>query len=279
MSEVLDLSNSEDPQDALVVIAGDFPNEVIHFLQATVLTGICFGFVPLVCTIAVVCNVANGGCCNRPLRTWLFTHCVLQLLQLPLRICFMHCLHQARLSHTDIGMRDSIERLTASLPWKLNKIVSFLAYGWLVLGVVWFLNASSCKLSFVCMFLIVVAGAKILLTWALFQHLIPVPQQQEDLPQGLDDLQQQGASWELIDSMPIVTHVHADSDVAQDTCVVCLSDFEAGQSLRRLPCCHTFHQGCIDEWLSRRKVCPLCLQDVESTPPCSRISHWEKKEA
>jgi len=280
MSEVVDLNNNDDPQDSLVYLAGDFPNEVIHFLQATISIGISFGFVPLVCILGVVRNLTHDGCCNRPLWTWLCIHCGLQLLQLPLRTCVMHCLHKARLQETDTVMRESIEWLTTSLPWKLNKIVSFLAYGWLVLGVVWVLHAGSCQLSSVCMFLIVVAGAKFLLTWVLFQYLIPAPQQQEEEhPEELDDLQHQGASWELIDSMPIVTHVLVDSDVAQDTCVVCLSDFDDGQSLRRLPCCHMFHQGCIDEWLSRRKSCPLCLQDVESTPQSSRISQREKKDA
>ena len=34
-----------------------------------------------------------------------------------------------------------------------------------------------------------------------------------------------------------------------------------------------FHRGCIDKWLKRNKVCPLCLQDIEVTgSPLSRPS-------
>ncbi|CAK0833230.1 unnamed protein product, partial [Prorocentrum cordatum] len=38
----------------------------------------------------------------------------------------------------------------------------------------------------------------------------------------------------------------------QQQCMVCLSDFEAGDQVRRLPCGHVFHAPCIDEWLRRR---------------------------
>ena len=54
----------------------------------------------------------------------------------------------------------------------------------------------------------------------------------------------------------------ADGGRPQETsCAVCLSDFERDAVLRRLPCGHCFHRSCIDKWLKRNKVCPLCLQD------------------
>ena len=28
--------------------------------------------------------------------------------------------------------------------------------------------------------------------------------------------------------------------------------------VRTLPCLHTFHSGCAEEWLKKKKVCPLC---------------------
>ena len=46
-------------------------------------------------------------------------------------------------------------------------------------------------------------------------------------------------------------------------CMICLSEFEEGESLRRLPCTHVFHQTCIDEWLLHRSTsCCLCKVDV-----------------
>eukprot|EP00746_Dinoflagellata_sp_MGD_P014273 gnl/MRDRNA2_/MRDRNA2_131214_c0_seq1.p1 gnl/MRDRNA2_/MRDRNA2_131214_c0~~gnl/MRDRNA2_/MRDRNA2_131214_c0_seq1.p1 ORF type:complete len:563 (+),score=93.04 gnl/MRDRNA2_/MRDRNA2_131214_c0_seq1:63-1751(+) len=43
-------------------------------------------------------------------------------------------------------------------------------------------------------------------------------------------------------------------------CMVCLCEFEAGEELRRLACRHLFHKDCIDEWLVRSNVCPVCKQ-------------------
>lgn len=50
-------------------------------------------------------------------------------------------------------------------------------------------------------------------------------------------------------------------------CSICLTEFEVGDSCRRLPgCSHTFHRSCIDLWLLRRAECPLCKTRVTPGP-------------
>ncbi|KAL1960953.1 hypothetical protein VTO42DRAFT_4841 [Malbranchea cinnamomea] len=46
----------------------------------------------------------------------------------------------------------------------------------------------------------------------------------------------------------------------QERCLICLSDYEAGEELRKLvKCKHLYHRECIDEWLlTGRNSCPLC---------------------
>lgn len=49
----------------------------------------------------------------------------------------------------------------------------------------------------------------------------------------------------------------------QTQCMVCLSDFEHGEEVRKLPCGHVFHSSCIDEWLRRCTDCPICKANVD----------------
>ncbi|KAI3790001.1 hypothetical protein L2E82_02810 [Cichorium intybus] len=56
-----------------------------------------------------------------------------------------------------------------------------------------------------------------------------------------------------------------DSDTE---CSVCLSVFEEGEELRKLPMCnHCFHAYCIDMWLYSHTDCPLCRAPVVEPPP------------
>jgi hypothetical protein len=47
------------------------------------------------------------------------------------------------------------------------------------------------------------------------------------------------------------------------TCMVCLSEYEAGEVLRTLPCFHTYHRDCIDTWLKDSNKCPVCKNMVQ----------------
>lgn len=48
-----------------------------------------------------------------------------------------------------------------------------------------------------------------------------------------------------------------------ETCSVCVDDFEDGMQVKVLPCHHIFHPVCIDRWLSDySSICPMCKADV-----------------
>nr|POF11028.1 ring-h2 finger protein atl52 [Quercus suber] len=54
-------------------------------------------------------------------------------------------------------------------------------------------------------------------------------------------------------------------DVVDYECAVCLSVFEEGEEVRKLPRCkHSFHALCIDMWLYSHFDCPLCRAPVGS---------------
>jgi hypothetical protein len=51
--------------------------------------------------------------------------------------------------------------------------------------------------------------------------------------------------------------------ISDDTCTICLDDFNPGDKLRCLPCQHYFHSPCITKWLTERAAtCPLCKVDL-----------------
>ncbi len=47
-------------------------------------------------------------------------------------------------------------------------------------------------------------------------------------------------------------------------CSICLGDYEEGETLCMLPCLHTYHDACVDVWISGRATCPLCNYDLMS---------------
>lgn len=62
------------------------------------------------------------------------------------------------------------------------------------------------------------------------------------------------------ESLPENENGEAGSDCV--TCHICLDDFEHGDDLRTLPCCHSFHMRCVDVWLTEKSsCCPVCRSD------------------
>ena len=71
------------------------------------------------------------------------------------------------------------------------------------------------------------------------------------------------------------SHSHAsDADLSEwndNTCSICYVPLEDGDRVGALPCGHVFHvDPCLKQWLTRRNVCPLCLEDNIATPQFNR---------
>ncbi|KAK4871733.1 hypothetical protein RN001_015857 [Aquatica leii] len=50
-----------------------------------------------------------------------------------------------------------------------------------------------------------------------------------------------------------------------DKCIVCMINFQLNDKLRKLKCNHKFHRICVDKWLVKSHVCPLCRTDLTGT--------------
>lgn len=74
-----------------------------------------------------------------------------------------------------------------------------------------------------------------------------------------------GASSEQISANSSAFEI-TDGNIAsfkEKQCQICLDGFEQGQRVRTLPCFHSYHEQCIDTWLSKNKTCPVCKAAID----------------
>eukprot|EP00164_Ancoracysta_twista_P003958 GFYU01005309.1.p1 GENE.GFYU01005309.1~~GFYU01005309.1.p1 ORF type:complete len:313 (-),score=-3.63 GFYU01005309.1:361-1299(-) len=71
-----------------------------------------------------------------------------------------------------------------------------------------------------------------------------------------------GASTQMINILPTFAY---DGKMPEDKnkCLICISEYEIGETLRTLPCLHCYHQECIDPWLTSNKTCPVCKIPID----------------
>ncbi|KAK9108715.1 hypothetical protein Sjap_016775 [Stephania japonica] len=75
-----------------------------------------------------------------------------------------------------------------------------------------------------------------------------------------------GLSRDAIASLPSINYkVPTNQDGNTDQCVICRLDYEDGETLTKLPCKHSYHPECINNWLQINKVCPVCSAEVSTS--------------
>ncbi|XP_021755877.1 RING-H2 finger protein ATL56-like [Chenopodium quinoa] len=76
---------------------------------------------------------------------------------------------------------------------------------------------------------------------------------------GNEDLSS-GYSLELLKTLP--KSLFKGSEV----CTICLDNLLEGESCRVLPGCnHVFHLNCVDKWILKSPVCPVCRSSIKKT--------------
>nr|XP_016496540.1 PREDICTED: E3 ubiquitin-protein ligase At1g63170-like [Nicotiana tabacum] len=48
----------------------------------------------------------------------------------------------------------------------------------------------------------------------------------------------------------------------QETCAICLSEYQDEDTIGKLQCGHEFHFGCVNKWLQQKNACPFCRASV-----------------
>lgn len=236
------------------------PEAAALFFKVTMLLASVGGVLVSVASfIFLSINWARCGNCDRPFRMWLMVHSILQLLQVPVRIVFLKRLREIELSGGNID--ECVTSLTASPAWRTSKAISFITFGWVVLGVVWVMNSGECascpEIYKVVLAVMIQALARLAVAWFCSGTLM---WQAEPVSEHTSKIEP--ADPKAIKALPTVlfSEHFLDKDAS---CVVCLSDFLHGEKLRRLPCGHFFHRGCVDQWLHLNKKCPLCNSAID----------------
>ena len=81
----------------------------------------------------------------------------------------------------------------------------------------------------------------------------------ENVPVGYD-------AEELKRCTALVTLANCNDTLDQSSCSICLDEFSASDTLRKLGCGHLFHETCTQGWFCKKKTCPLCITDIMSKP-------------
>ena len=72
--------------------------------------------------------------------------------------------------------------------------------------------------------------------------------------------------------MAEITHNDNDKERASDeklkrdfdthSCSICIESFMHDETIKILPFFHQFHAKCVDDWLLRKSICPVCKCDI-----------------
>lgn len=67
---------------------------------------------------------------------------------------------------------------------------------------------------------------------------------------------------QVAESLPV--EKYSPDKHLENSCPVCMLDFDPDSEVKVLPCRHNFHPACIDQWLIESKcICPMCRQNPD----------------
>lgn len=77
---------------------------------------------------------------------------------------------------------------------------------------------------------------------------------------------------EALEALKALGSVKATEVHKQDSCCICLNDYEMDEEIQVLRCGHMFHCGCIKDWVTRAQNCPICKESVMPADSISKAS-------
>jgi len=85
----------------------------------------------------------------------------------------------------------------------------------------------------------------------------------EGLPSHITSVHVFRAAKKIVEEMEETTSFgRNDQFETENGCSICLQQFVGNQPIRVLPCRHRYHSNCVDDWLIKKRRCPLCSYDI-----------------
>lgn len=247
-----------------------------RFLSGLMRAGFLHGTIAIgLMGVTLIMTWGSQASCDRTLRGWIGFQVVLQILQFPSRWSLYYSLPAqpappdtlTEAQHRESQQRviDGLVALVQSRKWTVNRLFGLLALGWFLVGVWWTLRAQGCDYSpvlyNVCITLLALFCTRTVFVFVWFTFIFGQNSNQQVGYAG--PFRKPGASLEMLSRLDACKF--CDSEVANEKelqCSICLCEFEGEEEVRRLPCKHYFHRGCIDGWLRISRACPMCNTDI-----------------
>lgn len=94
------------------------------------------------------------------------------------------------------------------------------------------------------------------------EHVVPAAAGEQNGGAGTGAAAARVAAGDLESGAAAAKVGAGDSSSSRANCNICLGPYEAGETVRTLPCLHQYHQPCIDRWLRSKGTCPVCKHPV-----------------
>lgn len=283
-------------RDPIMDIIVENPVNSMAFVRKVIcVASLASGGSTIPCIVYLALNWTECRSCDKPLRWWLLIHCVMSLLQLPLRLIFSLRLRYLATQRIEF-MTAEVHHLTSSQAWCVSKTLSLSSYAWFVVGLFWTCTTASCVeaplLLNAAVAVIMLSLLRLFLTLGSFYYYFPTPpsgplwtvlrEGGQTGPGGFlaggnnnngGGLRPLALQRKTIDTLPLRKYekIHrtdgnstpSSSGSCRAMCPICLNEFDKGDLVRDLPKCkHPFHSKCIDQWLMNCGTCPLCQRPV-----------------
>ncbi|TPX47281.1 hypothetical protein SeMB42_g03383 [Synchytrium endobioticum] len=83
------------------------------------------------------------------------------------------------------------------------------------------------------------------------------------LSERIGDVKSKGTPKHILQQLPTRRYKAGSSKGDDSKCSVCLTEYDAGEEIKTLPCGHQYHVECVDSWLSKNGACPVCRLNVQ----------------